>query len=302
MLVALRRLFSFSDWNQHHPKEQPPGDMLDASFDALINRISELEGRISTFEGGFQAFSAPVVSEDDDWAGTSQAWAESSRLWAEHMPDTLPDDALKITDITGDHWSARWWAHKALETVNSATDINLQTGLLSTLWYKATEGQIVFPMTVVDLHGRTFTMSPSPPEQIAVSVNGIRLLPKPDALPDGDWTLDVPTSSITLLRPLRAGDIVAIDVIEPVAAAASGSVWGLVPLTGMNGVLTTFPLVAKAGGVVVAVAKAEQLVVSVDGVVQEPITSYNATGATITFVSPPTADSRVFLTWFAFGS
>ena len=47
MLGILRRVFSFSDWQVSHPKDPPPGDMLDASFNAQDNKISELEQTLS---------------------------------------------------------------------------------------------------------------------------------------------------------------------------------------------------------------------------------------------------------------
>ena len=46
-------------------------------------------------------------------AGESEAWAIASMQWAEHMPGTLPADTIANMDVTGDHWSARWWANQA---------------------------------------------------------------------------------------------------------------------------------------------------------------------------------------------
>jgi len=172
---------------------------------------------------------------------------------------------------------------------------------LFTLWYKALAGQTVFPMSVVDLHGQTFSMAVASPEQLDVSVNGIRLMPKPGSSPDGDWTVNVATSTVTLLRALRAGDMVSIDIMVPPERLSPGPVfsYSLVPLSGLNGVLASFPLVAKDGSVVVNVQKTEELIVSQDGVIQEPIASYTASGATITFTTAPSADSRIFITWFS---
>ena len=224
MLGILRRVFSFSDWNRHHPSEPPPGDMLDASFDAqnsriaeleqlvmkvlradgqlrneivsldsltpdfqarfdqilkdsikeiafdvripaknavesgnsavqaaakaeiaaakaeitenaiqqaqisAFNAISDLEARISTLRGLVSTVEARYVTDSQDWDDASseaQAWAESSRLWAEHMPDTLPDNALKVMDVTGDHWSSRWWANQAANAFGALTSLYL---------------------------------------------------------------------------------------------------------------------------------------------------------------------------------
>jgi len=398
MLGILRRAFSFSDWTRHHPREPVPGDMLDASFDALISRISELELLVSgvlrsdgdlknetvsfdTFKPQvlrhfdqklektsenlakrvldlalkaeedrnravlaentasqaaalsqiagdhvlsaknqallwFEALNArldeaekllqrsiDVRTDSDDDAALSEAWAWSSRLWAEHMPDTLPATSLVWTDITGDHWSSRWWAHQARLIGDEIRDtmLNPQRAGMLTLWYRATANQTVFPLTVPALDGRTFTLDQETPEQLDVSVNGIRVMPKPVAFPDGDWVVDVPTSTVTVLRPLRSGDMVSIDVLLPVEKLAPGPVfaWSLAPITGMNGVINAFPLLAKDVAITVNVQKTEELIVSLDGVVQEPIASYTALGSTITFTTAPAADSRIFITWFA---
>ncbi len=397
MLGILRRAFSFSDWTQHHPREPPPGDMLDASFDAQNQRIFELEATVSrllrsdgalrneivSFDSfqpevlGFfeqkleemtkevvrrvldlyestetaqkravlaeieakSASSVALVAGDralaakntafiqlqllnvrldeteqllekaaetrtdfDDAAAEAEAWALSSALWAEHMPDTLPDNAVKIMDITGDHWSSRWWAHQARLIGDEIRDVmlNPQRAGMLTLWYRAVAGQTVFPLTTPALDGRTFVLDDEYPEQLDVSVNGIRIMPKPVSAADGDWVVDETTSVVTLLRPLRAGDMVSIDVLVPVEKLSPGTVkaWSLVPLTGMNGVLNVFPLWAKDGSKVVDVQRTEELLVSLDGVVQEPISSYTAAGAVITFTTAPGADSRIFITWF----
>lgn len=47
-----------------------------------------------------------------------------SQAWAEHMPDTIPPNILAAMNITGDHWSSRWWANQAATVVEDA-DNNL---------------------------------------------------------------------------------------------------------------------------------------------------------------------------------
>ena len=59
------------------------------------------------------------VLEDQNWkdlqANTAQDWALVSTVWAEFMDGnaTIPPNILASNSITGDHWSSRWWAHRA---------------------------------------------------------------------------------------------------------------------------------------------------------------------------------------------
>ena len=52
-------------------------------------------------------------------ADLAHKYAELSELWAEWMgqdgrhDQTIPPNKLKEMGITGDHWSARWWANKS---------------------------------------------------------------------------------------------------------------------------------------------------------------------------------------------
>lgn len=437
MLTVLRKVFSFVDWSRSHPNEPPPGDMLDASFDAQDQKISEIESLVESVRRSDGALQNGIVTRDslspeiygdlrfelqlaskkerekaaesagiaisaakrsseaqkraeeaelsaradanvistarnsqiaqisalierstslltalrdakesldgmESHEGHSEAWAESSRLWAEHMPDTLPDNALKMMDITGDHWSSRWWANRADNAFGRLTDLYLgawptppltnleggpiqpgsiyfdtdpppgqmyvwtgsnwasmtspQRAAVATLWYSSAAGQTVFPMTVNDLYGHNFTITASAPEALNVYVNGVKLMPYVGGL--GDWTIS--GSTVTFERPLRLEDLVSMDIFLPDEALAPGSVnvWSLVPISGQDGVKTAFSLVTKAGSPVVSVTKSEELVVSLDGVVQEPGVSYSASGATITFATAPAGDSKTFLTWF----
>jgi hypothetical protein len=54
-------------------------------------------------------------SDDQYASNVAQDYAVLSAAWAEHMPDTIPPNILASNDITGDHWSSRWWANQAAE-------------------------------------------------------------------------------------------------------------------------------------------------------------------------------------------
>ena len=64
-----------------------------------------------------------------------------------------------------------------------------------------------------------------------------------------------------------------------------------------DGTTTTFTLTSTSRPVTVTVANT--LFVSVDGVWQEPVSQYQASGNQIHFTQAPFADSRVFIAWFA---
>ena len=51
----------------------------------------------------------------DESAAGAEAWSHVSKEWAEHMPDIIPPNILAMEAITGEHWSARWWAKKAMD-------------------------------------------------------------------------------------------------------------------------------------------------------------------------------------------
>jgi hypothetical protein len=65
-----------------------------------------------------------------------------------------------------------------------------------------------------------------------------------------------------------------------------------------DGVTTDFMLTA-VDGTIVAISTANTLLVSVDGVWQEPITQYEASGNQIGFAQAPSSDSVVFILWLS---
>jgi hypothetical protein len=55
-------------------------------------------------------------------SAVAQDYAVLSAAWAEHMPDTIPPNILAANDLTGAHWSARWWANHAAELVQNIAE------------------------------------------------------------------------------------------------------------------------------------------------------------------------------------
>lgn len=137
-VVALkpRRGYSFTDHAISNPAAPPPGDRLDGEVDRInqalaeiIDWVGEIERKIppqprvsatSTAPAGALGPSSDTHSiPGADPNALSMDWAEVSAEWAEHMPDTIPPNILAVMGVTGDHWSSRWWAHRALEIVEN---------------------------------------------------------------------------------------------------------------------------------------------------------------------------------------
>ena len=89
-----------------------------ASTDAEDAANSAAEAAQSALEA---AASATAASDHANHAlgdaNLAEDWSWVSVEWAEHMPDTIPPNILATNGITGEHWSSRWWAHRAGEIV-----------------------------------------------------------------------------------------------------------------------------------------------------------------------------------------
>ena len=164
----------------------------------------------------------------------------------------------------------------------------------ASLYYHATAGQTVFPLSVADRYGHAFAFNQTHPEGLIGLVNGVRLEPTVD------FTVDTVGSSVTFLRPLVANAIVIFDLLTPVAQltpSGSASTVLLSPIT-PDGTTTLFALKVAHNGVAANVAKNEELLVSVDGIQQSPGAAYNASGNQITFAEAPLASALIFIVWF----
>ena len=180
---------------------------------------------------------------------------------------------------------------------NGSTWVNASApakGVTATLYYLATINQTVFPLNVVDRNGKTFAFNQTAPEGLQAFVNGVRLEPT------YDFTVDTVGSSVTFLRGLTTNSVVTFDLLTPAAQLTpSGTVNTVLmsPIT-PNGTTATFGLTVASNGHTASIAKNEELLVSVDGVIQSPGSAYNATGTIITFVEAPAATANIFIVWF----
>jgi hypothetical protein len=71
---------------------------------------------------------ADAANAANDAAGDlalSSDYGLVTQAWAEHMPDPIPPNILAVMNITGDHWSSRWWATKAENAFGYLTSLYL---------------------------------------------------------------------------------------------------------------------------------------------------------------------------------
>jgi hypothetical protein len=180
-----------------------------------------------------------------------------------------------------------------------------QKAFTASLYYLASANQQQFPLTTADLYNNTYTINSQDPEGIECYVNGARLTPDNNpGLLTGDFFVSIVNSSITLAQPLPAGAMVAIDVLQTASQLAPGAV-AIKPCKNINtppgfqdGSRATFVLTVASDGTNPNLAGPEELLVSIDGVIQEPAIQYAASGDSVTFNQAPTADAYVFISWF----
>ena len=264
------------DWAEHMPDTIPPNTLAVTAVSGdhwssrwWANRAASAFGMMAWwYQGAYPSPGPPTTP-----------------LTATGQP--IPPGAMYFDTTTGQMmvWNGSTWV-SASKPAPAATH---------SLYYLATAGQTVFPLTVADRAGATFAFNQTSPEGVFAYVNGVRLEPT------FDFTVDTVASTITFLRGLTVNSVAMFDLLSPKAQLApSGSV-NTVMLNPIvpDGVKTNFTgLTVAANGHAVNVAKNEELLVSVDGVIQQPGGAYSATGAAITFAEAPLANALITLVWF----
>jgi hypothetical protein len=188
-------------------------------------------------------------------------------------------DAHQMFVWTGAQWEAMWAPSRAVT---------------ASLYYLALGGQTTLDMKTADMNGASYTLSASSPEAVQPMVNGVRLVPQVSG-PEGDYVVNNSTSVITFNRQLRAGDMIAVDImVSPAALTPVQSLASKLDPLVFDGLTTTFAM-TTGGGTPVLPQKAESLVVSLDGVLQEPGVGYTISGSNIVFPTEPAADARSFI-------
>jgi hypothetical protein len=262
--------------------------------------------------------------------GEAEKWAYDSMHWAEYMDGnhTIPPNFLEHMGITGDHWSSRWWAHRSQELGEEAVegifkyyigayaappsecpngdaltpgvlyyDTNMQCMYvwdgdswnpivvqvptpadLLEFHYTAYSGQTVFGGA--DIFGNT------PVNLLAgnanVFLNGVRLTERINwqVLDDGH---------VVINRAAVAGSTLTIEWFASSENLATGRKVDVVPWV-FDGSRRTFPILVN--GALYSPTSAENMLVSVDGVMLDPGVDFTISGSDITFCEAPFADAR----------
>jgi hypothetical protein len=140
--------YSFTDHSVALPSIPQPGDKLDQELAALraftVQAAAFLQtsltatGTLKANIVGFDQLDETAlfaITEDilDDIMGDV---ADLAQAWAEHLDgnNPIPPEVLARTGVTGDHWSARWWANRAAQDAQRLEDLALEMaggGMLS---------------------------------------------------------------------------------------------------------------------------------------------------------------------------
>jgi hypothetical protein len=155
--------------------------------------------------------------------------------------------------------------------------------------YNATAGQQNF--SGPDLSGQTPVVGDQPSD---VHVNGVRLV---NGL---DYSVDTGTNTLHISAALPVNSTVQWDLMaSPAVPAASVQAWKIKPLT-PNGSSQDFPLRYASGASTLDanVGSSPELLVALDGAMQEPGSDFTASGATLHMAVAPGADADLWAVWY----
>jgi hypothetical protein len=222
-VVALkpRRGYSFTDHAVANPAAPPPGDRLDGEVDRIDRALAQIIDWVSVSlnsDGTLKV--APAAAKPKETAAVgvlggnethsipgadpnalAMDWAEVSAEWAEHMPDTIPPNILAVMGVTGDHWSARWWANRAAQVVAAKAGAAIAfigadpppSPVLGTLWWDNVGGNLY--VFYDDFSSQQWTAATNQP------------MTRSTQTPAGQ--------PAHIIAP-ASGDIVTLSVVEPV--------------------------------------------------------------------------------------
>jgi hypothetical protein len=159
--------------------------------------------------------------------------------------------------------------------------------------YVATAGQKIFTGPDVNSNIPLVTKNDSD-----VHLNGIRLVG------GMDYTVDKPTSTLTLAVGATVNSIIQWDILVEASQLAPGaiSVFKLILSPAPDGTNKIFDMKYNnptMGHLPIAASQVAEVAISIDGIVQEPAVDFTATGAVLTMSSAPQLGCRMWGTWHA---
>ena len=171
--------------------------------------------------------------------------------------------------------------------------VQVAAGYRARYVYISTEAQLTYSGADINGVAPMFTN-----EGHDVCLNGVRLVPTLD------YTIDPATDSMTLAESPGAGAVVQWDLMIPPDQINSAKVDAFkVETLTPDGVTATFALLyidpsVGPPAVPTAIGQGAQLMVVLDGVMQEPGVDFTALGSTLTLSSAPRADSKLWAVWY----
>jgi hypothetical protein len=172
------------------------------------------------------------------------------------------------------------------------TPFGLAPGYQNQFVYQATAGQTTF--SGPDYNGKTPVVGTSPSD---VHLNGVRLVHGIDYVIVGD-ALELENIVPSINSVLQWDLLVSSDKLIPGVVFAFKCTLAPAP----DGVTTHFTLTypnPSSGTQPVNATSNAQMLVSVDGIVQEPGVDYTAAGNTLIMATAPTADAHFWASWLA---
>lgn len=212
---------------------------------------------------------------------------EQNPATGEVVPNPLAPGSLYYDTVTQTlyAWTGTGWAQP----------LALGQGFQARFVYLASAGQTVF--SGADHNGATPTVGSYPSD---VFVNGVRLV---DTI---DYVIDQGASTLTINTPLTVNSVVQWDLLVSSDSLAPGSVnaFKMHAMT-PDGVTKDFTLqyTASGGGTVnAAVGDGAQLLVSLDGTIQEVGVDFTASGSALHFLTAPDATAHIWAIWYQPGA